>query len=96
MSPIWEKDARSQEVYLPSWKPLARCLACEPVYNGGQTITVQASLHQIPLFIRDGSSIDLGDLNKEWQESMASASVKPDLKTLESEVVSWFNAVPRN
>jgi len=96
VSPIWEKDARSQEVYLPSGSRWRDAWHAGQVYRGGQTITVQASLHQIPLFIREGSSIDLGDLNKEWQESAASASVKPDLKALESEVVSWFNAVQRN
>ena len=93
VSPIWEKDARSQEVYLPSGSRWRDAWHAGQVYRGGQTITVQASLHQIPLFIREGSSIDLGDLNKEWQESTATASVKPDLKALESEVVSWFNAV---
>jgi alpha-D-xyloside xylohydrolase len=93
VSPIWEKGARSQEVYLPSGSRWRDAWHPGQVYRGGQTITVQASLHQIPLFIREGSSIDLGDLNKEWQESTASASVKPDLKALESEVVSWFNAV---
>ena len=91
VSPIWEKGARNQEVYLPSGSRWRDAWHPGQVYRGGQTITVQASLHQIPLFIREGSSIDLGDLNKEWQESTASASVKPDLKALESEVVSWFN-----
>ncbi|HWV56927.1 MAG TPA: TIM-barrel domain-containing protein, partial [Longimicrobiales bacterium] len=55
VSPVWEKDRREQEVYLPSgarwrdaWRP-------DMVYDGGQTITVPADLHQIPLFVRDGA-----------------------------------------
>ena len=43
------------------------------VYEGGQTITVAADLHQIPLFKRVGAKIDLGDLNQEWQEAQAAA-----------------------
>jgi alpha-glucosidase (family GH31 glycosyl hydrolase) len=93
VSPIWEKDKRSQTVYLPSGSRWRDAWHAGNIYRGGQYVTVQSELHQIPLFIREGSSVDLGDLNKEWQESTAIASVKPDLKALESEVISWFNAV---
>jgi alpha-glucosidase (family GH31 glycosyl hydrolase) len=93
VSPVWEKDKRSQTVYLPVGNRWRDVWHANKVYAGGQTITVQSELHQIPLFVREGSSVDPGDLNKEWQESIAIASVKPDLKTLESEVVSWFNAM---
>ena len=90
VSPIWEKGKRTQQVYLPSgdrwrdaWKP-------DKIYPGGQTITVNAELHQIPLFVRVGSSVKLGDLNQEWQESRAIAAKKPDLKTLDAELRAWF------
>jgi len=43
-------------------------------------MTVNADLHQIPIFLRRGSKIELGDLNKEWNESQAIAQTKPDLK----------------
>jgi alpha-D-xyloside xylohydrolase len=90
VSPIWEKDKRAQQVYLPSgpkwqdvWRP-------DKVYDGGQTVTIDAALHQMPLFIRVGSGLDLGDLNKEWEESKAIAAQRPDLKTLDAEVRTWF------
>lgn len=89
VSPVWEKEKRSQEVYLPagsSWRDVWHA----KLYKGGQTVTVPAELHQIPIFIREGSNIALGDLNKEWQESTAIAAKKPDLKALESEVIDWF------
>ena len=92
VSPVWEKDKRSQQVYLPSGSRWRDAWRPGKIYAGGQTVTVQSELHQIPLFIREGSSVDLPDLNKAWQEATAIASVKPDLKALESEVVSWFNA----
>ena len=57
---------------------------------GGQTIAVHADLHQIPLFIRVGSKIKLGDLNQEYEESRAIAQKKPGLKALDAEVKTWF------
>jgi alpha-D-xyloside xylohydrolase len=89
VSPIWEKDKRTQEVYLPAGARWRDAWASE-VYAGGQTISVKAELHQLPLFVREGAGIDLGDLNKEWQESMAIVSHRPDLKTLEAAVIAWF------
>jgi alpha-glucosidase (family GH31 glycosyl hydrolase) len=89
VSPVWEKDKRTQEVYLPSgdrW----RDAWSGKTYAGGQTITVKADLHQMPIFVREGASIALGDLNKEWQESTEIASRKPDLKALDAEVSAWF------
>jgi hypothetical protein len=47
-------------------------------------------MYQIPIFVREGSGVDLGDLNREWQESVAIASKNPDLKALDAEVTAWF------
>jgi alpha-glucosidase (family GH31 glycosyl hydrolase) len=90
VSPIWEKDKRTQEVYLPGGNPWRNAWNPAQVYPGGQTITVNADLHQIPLFIRAGSNLKLGDLNQEYKESLAIAQKKPDLKALEAEVNTWF------
>jgi alpha-glucosidase (family GH31 glycosyl hydrolase) len=95
VSAIWEKNKRSVEVYLPAghkwrdaWKPAQ-------VYDGGQTFTIKAELHQIPIFIREGSNLDLGDLRKEWAESQAIANQRPDLAKLEAEAQAWFKTVAR-
>ena len=89
VSPIWEKGKRTQEVYLPG-RGRWRDAWSGKVYNGGQTITVNADLHQIPLFVRVGATVNLGDLNQEWKESHAIAEKKPDLKALDAEVKAWF------
>ena len=89
VSPVWEKEKRTQEVYLPKGEKW-RDAWSDKIYEGGQTITVKAELHQIPIFLRVGSKVNLGDLNKEWQESWEIAQKKPDLKTLEAEVNVWF------
>src|SRR5690606_13178640 len=92
VSPVWEKGVREQQVYLPSgerwrdgWNP-------DSVHDGGQTITVPAPPHRIPIFVRDGSGIDLGDLEQEWRDAQAVAATRPDIAALEQSVKAWFEA----
>ena len=89
VSPVWEKGVREQKVYLPKGEKW-RDAWDGKIYAGGQTITVKSDVYHLPIFIRFGSKIDLGDLNKEWQESFAIAQKKPDLKPLDAEVKNWF------
>ena len=91
VSPIWEKEQRTQEVYLPAGSQWRDAWQPEKIYPGGRTITVNAELHQLPIFVRVGAKIELGDLNKEWTESVASANTRPDLKRLDAEVKAWFD-----
>ena len=95
VSPIWEKNRRTQEVYLPAgarWKDAWD----NKIYDGGRTVTVRADLYQIPIFVRAGSRIDVGDLNKEWNDSLEIAQKRPDLNALQSEVRKWFNKNQKN
>ena len=89
LSPIWKKNQRTQEVYLPQGQQW-RDAWTGKIYEGGQTITVNAELYQMPLFVREGSKVDLGDLQKEWAESVAVANTRPNLKALDAEVREWF------
>ena len=91
VSHIWEKEGRTQQVYLPAGEKWRDAWSPEKIYDGGQTITVHADLYQIPLFIRVGSNLDLGDLNREWQESVTVAHNHPDLKALDAGVKQWFD-----
>jgi alpha-D-xyloside xylohydrolase len=90
VAPIWEKGKRTQEVYLPSGSEWRDAWHAGRIYSGGQTIEVPAELHQIPLFIRAGADVKLGDLNLEYKESLAIAQQKPDLKRLDAELKAWF------
>jgi alpha-glucosidase (family GH31 glycosyl hydrolase) len=90
VSPVWKKGQRTQDVYLPSGSQWRDAWHPDKIYSGGQTITVNAELHQMPIFIRVGSKIQLGDLNKEWNESHAIAQTKPDLKAVDAETKVWF------
>jgi alpha-D-xyloside xylohydrolase len=90
VAPIWEKGKRSQEVYFPSGSRWRDAWHPEKIYQGGQTAEVPAELHQIPLFIRVGSTLALGDLNLEYKEALAIARQKPDLARLDAELRSQF------
>jgi len=91
VSPIWEKEKRTQEVYLPAGSSWRDAWNQTKVYKGGQTITVSAEPHQLPLFVRVGSDLFLGDLNQEWKESVAIAEKKPDLRRLDAELKTWWD-----
>jgi alpha-glucosidase (family GH31 glycosyl hydrolase) len=90
VSPVWEKQKRTQEVYLPAGQQWRDAWQPDKIYKGGQTVTVDAQLHQIPLFIREGSGIVLGDLNREYIDAKTAAKNRPDLKALEAEIKAWF------
>ncbi|MEP7075705.1 MAG: TIM-barrel domain-containing protein [Acidobacteriota bacterium] len=91
VSPIWEKGVTEQDVYLPSGSKWTNAWDGK-AYNGGQTVKIKVDFHQIPIFTRVGSNVDLGDLNKDWNESVEIAQKRPDLKTLETDVKRWFGA----
>jgi alpha-glucosidase (family GH31 glycosyl hydrolase) len=95
VSPVWKKGTRTQEVYLPAnerW----RDAWTGKEYPGGQTITVPVEVHQIPLFVRVGSKVELGDLSREWQDAVAVAHARPDLKSLDAEMKQWFDQKNKN
>ncbi|MDR3772042.1 MAG: glycoside hydrolase family 31 protein [Terracidiphilus sp.] len=59
VAPITEQGATSREVYLPGDADWYNYWTNERV-TGGQTITVQAPIDTIPLFVRAGSILPLG------------------------------------
>ncbi len=91
VSPVWQKGQRSQEVYLPAGSKWRNAWGAD-VYPGGQTVTVPAEPHQIPIFVRVGSTLDLGDLSREWADAQRIARDRPNLEALEADVIRWFEA----
>ncbi len=90
VSPIWEKGKRTQDVYLPAGSSWRNAWEPSKIHRGGQSIQVKAEVHQLPLFVRVGSKVDLGDLNKEWLEAREVAAKRPDLKVLDAELKAWW------
>lgn len=84
VSAIWEKNVKEHRLYLPKGETWIDAWSKEE-HEGGKYITVEAPLYKIPVFIRKGSKIDLGNLKDIYTESLKIASKKPDLTELEKQ-----------
>jgi alpha-glucosidase (family GH31 glycosyl hydrolase) len=83
VSALWQKGQTSQSVYLPEGEKWMDAWDTSKTYEGGQKVEVNTPYEKIPIFIREGSKIDLGDLNALYRESLELAENVPDLKELE-------------
>lgn len=86
VSAIWEKGKSMHTCYLPSGANWRDAWNASKIYEGGQTVSVNTPYHKIPIFVREGSDIDLGDLNALYQESFEIAGRRPDLTVLQKTV----------
>ncbi len=50
--------------------------------TGPTVVTVDAPEHVIPIFVRKGSTVPLGDLDVRWEEAIARAKQTPNLLEL--------------
>ena len=95
ISPVWKRNQRTQEVYLPSGEKWRDAWTGKNLHQQRRKQTRSYSsdsdLHQLPIFTRVGSKAELGDLQKEWTDAVAIAATRPDLKALDAEVREWFN-----
>jgi len=83
VSAVWQKGKTQHTLYLPGGEKWVDAWDKEKIYTGGQNITVDIPLHKIPIFIREGCAIDLGDLNALYDESLKIAAQKPDIEKLQ-------------
>lgn len=86
VSAIWEKGKKSVTCYLPAGDIWIDAWDHNRIYEGGQQVTVETPIERIPIFIRQGSSVDLGDLNALYVESSVISETVPNLKELQKEV----------
>jgi alpha-glucosidase (family GH31 glycosyl hydrolase) len=86
VSAIWKKGITRHTCYLPAGEKWIDAWDKTKVYEGGQTIEVETPMMKIPIFIREGAVVDLGDLNALYIESMVLANNVPDLKELQKSV----------
>ncbi len=80
VSAVWEVDKRRHSVYLPAGENWIDLWSGE-VHSGGQQLEVDAPLHQIPVFLKQGSELQLPNFQALWSASLAIATTHPDLKT---------------
>jgi alpha-D-xyloside xylohydrolase len=75
VAPVTEQGATSRQVYLPAGADWYNYWTSERV-KGGQTITVQAPIETIPLFVRAGSILPLGALVESTHQTQAIQRVR--------------------
>jgi alpha-glucosidase (family GH31 glycosyl hydrolase) len=83
--PVWEQGAEQVEVHIPprgEWVDAWSGQTMTP----GQTVQVAVPEHKIPIYIRAGSQVDLGDLPARWQSAQQRTQTPPDLAALAAEV----------
>jgi alpha-glucosidase (family GH31 glycosyl hydrolase) len=85
VSAIWEKGKTQHSLYLPGGEKWIDAWDKTKIYSGGETITVDAPVYKMPIFIREGSSVDLGDIQALYKECMKIAAKKPDLEKLQQD-----------
>lgn len=86
VSPVWQKATQTHSLYLPAgqkWIDVWDANAV--VHGGGQNVTVETPLYRMPIFVREGAEIieAFSGLEQLYNESLAIARDKPDLKELE-------------
>lgn len=77
---IWQKNMNKCKVYLPAGIKWRDAWDYEKTYEGGKYIEVETPIHKIPVFIREGSEINVGNLNNLYKESIEIAKNPPDLR----------------
>jgi alpha-glucosidase/alpha-D-xyloside xylohydrolase len=75
VAPVTEQGATSRQVYLPAGSDWYNYWT-NARFKGGQTITVDAPIDTIPLFVRAGSIVPLGAPVLNTHETQAIASVR--------------------
>lgn len=82
VSVIWEKGKTQQDVWLPAGETWIN-LWDHQEYEGGRQISVEAALHQLPVFLRKGSTLQLPDFQTLYKESAERAAVRYKMAELE-------------
>jgi alpha-glucosidase len=82
--PMWEPGATQVAVLIPegTWVDVWT----GAVVRGPTTAVVAVPLHVIPVFVRAGSDLSLGDLWARWEEAQARARARPNLPALAGSV----------
>ncbi len=75
VAPVLEQGRTAREVYLPAGTDWYNYWTDEKL-PGGRTITVEAPIDQIPLFVRAGSILPIGEPIESTHEKQALAQVK--------------------
>jgi alpha-glucosidase (family GH31 glycosyl hydrolase) len=84
VSAIWQLDKKKHKCYLPAGQNWVDAWDPDTIYEGGKYVEVETPFYKIPIFIREGAGVSLGDLNELYRESLKIASAQPNLAELEA------------
>jgi alpha-glucosidase (family GH31 glycosyl hydrolase) len=91
VSAIWQKSISKHSCYLPQGINWIDAWDKEKLYEGGQYIEIETPIYKIPIFLRENSNIDLGDLEDTYKKSVEIASQIPILQELEKRYMEIIN-----
>jgi alpha-glucosidase (family GH31 glycosyl hydrolase) len=80
VAPVWKEGTRTRDVLIPDGTWIDAWTGDEMTPN--TSVTVDVPYHKIPIYVRKGSGIDMGDLEARWQAAMDRAATPPDLAEL--------------
>ena len=85
VAPVWQNGVTKRDVQVPDGAWVDAWTGTR--VTGPTTLhDVDAPAYRMPIYLRDGAAISLGDLDAKWQAALAKAHVKPDLATLQKDV----------
>ena len=82
--PVWEPGIGSVEVHIPEGTWIDAWTGTR--HTGPTVIAVDVPLHVVPLFLRDGGSVDLTDLSVRWEDALKRVAEQPHLAELAHDV----------
>jgi alpha-glucosidase (family GH31 glycosyl hydrolase) len=85
VAPPWQTGQTRADVHVPPTGAWLDAWTRMPV-TAGTVVSMEAPEHRIPILVRQGSGIDLGDLPARWDAALARARVRPDLTALAATV----------
>ncbi|MEW5827092.1 MAG: TIM-barrel domain-containing protein [Candidatus Bipolaricaulota bacterium] len=82
--PVWERGVDRVDVLVPQGAWIDAWTGVRVL--GPCTVAADAPLHRLPLFVREGSDLSLGDLTERWRDAVARTASPPDLSRWVDEV----------
>jgi alpha-D-xyloside xylohydrolase len=82
--PVWETGVTEVEVYMPDGVWIDAWTGTE--IAGPASVTAQTPEHVIPIYLRKGSGLDLGDFAARWRAALARVATVPNLAKLANTV----------
>ncbi|MBM4372610.1 MAG: glycoside hydrolase family 31 protein, partial [Deltaproteobacteria bacterium] len=84
VAPAWQDGTVSRTVRIPPGTWVDAWTG--ETLQGPLDVEVDTPLHKVPLYVRGGSGLDLGDLDAAWADAQEAVETPPDLATLAAAV----------